>query len=70
VYVTQDSVRLRSGPSTTSDIVTGLTLGEEMTVTGPSEQGENFTWWPVQDVNDPSIAGYVAGDFLSLTPPS
>jgi quercetin dioxygenase-like cupin family protein len=69
VYITEDSVRLRSGPSTSSDIVTGLTLGEQMTVTGPSEQGENFTWWPVQDVNDPSISGYVAADFLSLTPP-
>lgn len=70
VYINQDAVRLRSGPTTSSDIVTGLTLGEQMTVTGPSEQGDNFVWWPVQDVNDPSIAGYVAEDFLSLTPVS
>ena len=69
VYVTEDAVRLRSGPSTSSDIVTGLTLGEKMTITGPSQQADGFTWWPVQDVNDPSISGFVAQDFLSLTPP-
>ena len=69
VYINQDSVRLRAAATTNSDIVTGLTLGEQMTVTGPSEQGSDLTWWPVTDVNDPSITGYVAEQFLSLTPP-
>ena len=69
VYITQDSVRLRSGPSTSSDIVTGLTAGQKMTVTGPSQTADGFTWWPVQDASDPSISGFVAQDFLSLTPP-
>lgn len=69
VYINQDSVRLRSGPTTSSDnIVTGLTLGQQMTVTGPSESGDGLTWWPVQDANDSTIAGYVAEEFLSLTP--
>lgn len=70
VYINDDDVRLRSAATTDSDIVTGLTRGEEMVVTGPSEQGNDITWWPVQDVTDPTIAGYVAEQFLSTEPPA
>jgi hypothetical protein len=37
-----------------------------MKVTGPSQQGDNYTWWPVQDVNDASIAGFIASDFIEV----
>jgi len=68
VYINQDSVRLRAAASTDSAIVTGLSLNQQLTVTGPSEQGSGITWWPVQDVNDSTITGYVADQFLSLKP--
>jgi hypothetical protein len=69
VYITENDVRLRGGPTTEEDnIVTGLFQGQVMIVTGPAEQGSGITWWPVQDANDPSLVGYVAEDFLSLEP--
>jgi len=59
-----DGVNVRSSPSTDGDIVTTLAAGQQVTITGPSEQGGDFTWWPVQLVDDASITGYVAEDFL------
>jgi uncharacterized protein YjlB/mannose-6-phosphate isomerase-like protein (cupin superfamily) len=64
VSVTEDGLRLRSGPSTDTDIVTTLSAGQQLTITGPSEEGDNYTWWPVALVDDPSVTGYVAEDFL------
>jgi hypothetical protein len=48
--------------------VTGLSRGQALTVTGPAEQGNDITWWPVQDATDPTIAGYVAEQFLTTQP--
>jgi len=69
VYVADVDVRMRSGPSTDAEIVTGLSFGQALVVTGPSEEGDDITWWPVQDTADPSIAGFVADQFLSEDPP-
>jgi hypothetical protein len=66
VVVTGDTVNLRSGPSTTSDVVGQVVKGQVLKVTGPSQEGENYTWWPVQDVNDASIAGFIASDFIEV----
>jgi mannose-6-phosphate isomerase-like protein (cupin superfamily) len=66
VVVTGDTVNLRSGPSTTADVVAQVTKGQVMKVTGPSQQGDNYTWWPVQDVNDASIAGFIASEFIEV----
>jgi uncharacterized protein YjlB len=64
VAATDDGVNLRSGPSTDADVVTALSAGQQMTITGPSEQGSDHTWWPVKLVDDESVTGYVAEDFL------
>jgi len=65
--VTTEAVRLRSGPTTTSDenIVQDLTLGTVLIVTGASQQGDDGnTWVPVVIADQPSVGGFVAADFL------
>jgi len=62
--VTEDGVNLRSGPSTDDVVVTALGVGQQVRITGPSEEGDDRTWWPVTLVDDESINGYVADDFL------
>jgi hypothetical protein len=64
VQVTDDGLRMRSGPSTEAEIVTTLAAGQQLTITGPSEEGSDLTWWPVTLVDDESVSGYVADDFL------
>jgi mannose-6-phosphate isomerase-like protein (cupin superfamily) len=66
VQVTDDGVRVRSAPSTEADVVTTLTAGDQLTITGPSERGGDYTWWPVRLVADETVTGYVAEDFLEL----
>jgi hypothetical protein len=66
VVVTGDTVNLRSGPSTTADVVGQVVKGQVLKVTGPSQQGDSYTWWPVQDVNDASIAGFIASEFIEV----
>jgi hypothetical protein len=66
VSVTDDGVNLRSAPSTDADVVTSLSAGQQLTITGPSEKGGDYTWWPVKLVDDESVTGYVAEDFVQL----
>jgi hypothetical protein len=67
IVVTNDpDVRLRSEPSSASDetIVTVYTeAGTELTITGPSVEGDDgLIWWPVIDPD--GNEGYVADDFI------
>lgn len=66
VIVTEDSVRLRSGPSTDTEIVGAVNTGQVLVITGPSQEGEDYVWWPVQDPNNPALAGFIAADFIVL----
>jgi quercetin dioxygenase-like cupin family protein len=65
VVVTEDGVRLRDAPSTDAGVVTTLAAGQQLEITGPSEEGSGFTWWPVFDPNS-GLSGYVAADFIEL----
>ena len=67
VVVTTDSVNLRAGPSTASDIQAVLTIGEQLLVTGPSEEADGFVWYPVEVVGSADllgITGFIAADFI------
>jgi mannose-6-phosphate isomerase-like protein (cupin superfamily) len=66
VTVTEDGVNLRTGPSTDADVVTQLSAGDELIITGPAEQGGDLTWWPVMLAADNSVTGYVAEQFIQL----
>jgi hypothetical protein len=61
--VSEDVVNLRGAPSTEADIVAELTLGEAVVVTGPSEEGDGVTWYPVE-VEATGETGYVSGAYL------
>ena len=54
---------LRDSPALGGAIVTTLPLGTELTITGPSVIGDDFTWWPVTVVAT-GEAGYVVEDLL------
>lgn len=69
VYVLETDVRLRDAPSTDSNILTGLTQGQALIITGPAVVTSTATFYPVQDATDATFTGYVAEQFLSLTPP-
>lgn len=64
--VVSTEVNLRPGPSTAGDVITILPVGQVLIVTGPAEEGDGFVWFPVQSVDDPSITGYVAADYIAL----
>jgi hypothetical protein len=61
--VTNDpDINLRAEPSVDSEVITQFGEGTELTITGPSEEGGDYTWWPVEDAD--GNVGYVADDFL------
>ena len=62
VAVTSDTLNVRAEPTTDSDVVTTLVLGDEVTITGRSVAGEDFTWWPVETAD--GTTGWVAEEFI------
>jgi mannose-6-phosphate isomerase-like protein (cupin superfamily) len=68
VYVNDSDVRLRDAPTTNSNIVTGLTIGQALTITGESVEADDIIWWPVTSPDDETFTGWVAEQFLSADP--
>ena len=67
VQVKEDQVRMRSGPSTTAEIVEELSQGTELTVTGAPEEGDGYTWYPVEDPKTGN-KGYIAQQLIEPVP--
>lgn len=61
--VSEDVVNLREVPSTEADIVAELGLGAVVIVTGPAEEVDGVTWYPVE-VEETGETGYVSGELL------
>ncbi len=66
VEANSDGVNIRSGAGTDSEIVFQVFIGDQMRITGEPEESGDFVWWPVELVNDPSITGFIAEDFIDL----
>ncbi|MGI8643513.1 MAG: cupin domain-containing protein [Thermomicrobiales bacterium] len=65
--VTNDSqINLRDAPNTSAEIVTVLDEGTTLVVISEPVEGENFTWYEVQSLDDPNLRGFMAGDFLDI----
>jgi hypothetical protein len=59
-------VNMRGTASTSGTIVTTLSDGSALTVTGDSVTADGYTWWPVEDSN--GNKGFVAADYLQASP--
>ncbi len=63
--VSVDSLNLRNGPGAEFDVLTLLTLGAEVDVTGLSESNDQGRWWPVKVEQDgTTYEGWVWADGL------
>lgn len=65
VTVNDTGVRLRATPSTEGGVVTDLDPGRQLTVAGAPVEGSGLTWYPVAAVDDPTIAGFIAEEYLT-----
>lgn len=65
VAVNEAEVRLRDAPTVNSNIVTGLDLGAEFTIVDGPVEADGFVWYGVESTVDPSITGWIAGQFIS-----
>jgi hypothetical protein len=63
VEIGEDQVNLRAEPSTSSEIVTVLRRGDRLAITGEDEEGDGFTWYPVE-VEESGETGYVASHLI------
>lgn len=59
-------VNMRDTASTDGKVVAQLEDGTQLTITGDSVSGNNYTWWPVKTKD--GIAGFIAGNFLKVKP--
>lgn len=60
--IANGTVNLRSEATTSSDILGVLSPGTSVTITGASEEGEGYVWWPV--TSDDGTSGWVVEDYL------
>jgi uncharacterized protein YgiM (DUF1202 family) len=63
IVTTNDSVNMRSDPTTTGDLIITLDVGVELTIIGGPETADNYTWWQVQDQST-GDEGWVVEDAL------
>lgn len=61
--VTESGVNLRSEPTTNGEVVTTLSAGDVVTITGASSEADGFVWWPITTAEGDT--GWVSGDFLT-----
>jgi quercetin dioxygenase-like cupin family protein len=66
VLTTSGNLNLRAEPSTTANAITQLEAGVELTVIGGPEDADDYTWWQVRGVEDTSLEGWLASEFLEL----
>jgi len=64
VALTDDNVRVRSDSSVNAEPIDVFAAGTQFEVTGESVAADDFIWYPVAQVDDDTISGWVAVDFL------
>lgn len=66
VIVNVDGLNVRSAAGTSNRVVTFANQGDRYIVVGGPEGATNLTWWEIQSVDDPSITGWAAADYLDV----
>jgi len=64
VALTDDNVRVRSDSSVNAEPIDVFAAGTQFEITGDSVSADDFVWYPVTLVDDDTISGWVAVDFL------
>ena len=60
------NIRVRDQPGTSTNIIGAINTGDRVRVTGESQTVDDIVWWPIEGVDDPSVVGWVSGDFLDI----
>ncbi len=60
------NLRVRDQPGVNTNIINVLNTGDRVRITGESETVDDIVWWPIEGVDDPSIVGWTAGEFLDI----
>lgn len=64
--VDTDFLNLRDGPSLDDAVLYVLEQGDTVELTGTPIEADGYTWYPVTVVDDESLYGWVAGEYLIL----
>ncbi len=65
--ISEDSVRIRSGASTSHDAVTSLTKGTKITLIGEATDSAGKKWYQMTcDKNGRTVEGYVRSDLITI----
>jgi mannose-6-phosphate isomerase-like protein (cupin superfamily) len=60
------NIRVRDQPGVNTNIINVINTGDRVRITGESQTVDDFVWWPVEGITDPSVVGWIAGDFLDV----
>jgi len=63
--VSEAGVRVRDNPGTSTNVITSLEAGVQVTITGESQEVDGIVWWPIA-TTDGAVVGWIAADFLAL----
>jgi quercetin dioxygenase-like cupin family protein/uncharacterized protein YgiM (DUF1202 family) len=64
VATTEENVRIREEPTTDGEPVDVFSIGTEFEITGDPVEADDFVWYPVTQVDNSSISGWIVEDFL------
>jgi hypothetical protein len=62
--ITEDGVRMRDEPSVDGEIIDELMAGDEVEISGPPEEGDGYTWYPIR-IPDSDDEGWIVQDFVA-----
>jgi hypothetical protein len=69
VRITDQAVRVRPAPSLDNAELFFAEPEDVFTVLEGPQQGSGLTWWRVEQVGDPSRAGWIAANLITVIPP-
>ncbi len=68
VAATEDNLRVRSDASVNAEPIDVYAAGTQFEITGDAVEADDFTWYPVTLVDDETVSGWVAVDFVEPVP--
>lgn len=66
VATIDDNLRIRAEASSGGTIIETVPTGTELEVVGGPQEADGFTWYEVQLVDDATVSGWVASNFLEV----